>query len=60
MLHGAEAIIPLDDRGADFMAKTFGTGSDRPIHTHVYLKNREIATAFSEDQPGALRTMGVL
>jgi hypothetical protein len=60
MLHGTEAIIPLDSRGSDFMAKTFGTGSDRPIHTHVYLDRRQIAIAVNEDQPGALRTMGVL
>lgn len=62
-LHGPEAIIPLNSRGANFMREVFGGGNDasvRPIHTHVMLNGREIATAVSDELPGALRTMGAL
>lgn len=59
-LHGQEAIIPLNGRGAAFMQSVFGAGggSRQPIHTHVYLNGREMARAISDEQPGALRTMG--
>lgn len=61
MLHGTEAVIPLDSRGASFMQEAFGGGGDgRPIHTHVYLNGREIARAVSDQLPGALRAMGSL
>lgn len=61
-LHGREAIIPLNSRGAAFMQNAMGggSGSDRPIHTHVYLDNRQIALAVSDHQMSALRTMGAL
>jgi hypothetical protein len=60
MLHGKEAIVPLDGRGAKFMQEAFGDqGGGKVIHTHVYLNRREIASAVSEDTPGALRSMGV-
>jgi hypothetical protein len=60
-LHGPEAIIPLNNRGAAFMREAFGggTGSGQPIHTHVHLNGREIAMAVSDELPSALRTMGV-
>lgn len=59
-LHGKEAVLPLNSRGAAFMQEAFGLGggSAQPIHTHVYLNKREIAMAVSDEQPGALRTMG--
>jgi hypothetical protein len=61
-LHGPEAIIPLNQRGAAFMREAFGGGEKvgQIIHTHVYLKGREIALAVSDDQMSALRTMGAL
>jgi hypothetical protein len=59
MLHGKEAIVPLNGRGAQFMQEAFGSNGEKVIHTHVYLNRREIAAAVSEDTPGALRTMGV-
>lgn len=45
----AEAIIPLNARGAAFLREAIGGGRDRerPIHTHVYLDRREIAVAVS-------------
>lgn len=59
-LHGQEAIIPLNGRGAAFMQSVMGAGGGgrQPIHTHVYLNGREMARAISDEQPGALRTMG--
>ena len=59
----SEAVIPLNKRGAAFMRETLGmggTGSNQPIHTHVYLNGREIARAVSDDTPGSLRLMGAL
>ena len=62
MLHGPEAVIPLNRRGADFMREAFGGGEKSApiIHTHVMLSGREIAVAMNEQQPLAFRTMGVL
>lgn len=60
---GPEAVVPLNAKGAAFAQNLFGTdsGSQRPIiHTHVYLKGREIALAVGDELPGALRTMGTL
>lgn len=59
-LHGREAIIPLNSRGAAFMRDAMGGGGGQGqiIHTHVMLNGREIARAVSDDMPGALRTMG--
>ena len=61
-LHGREAIIPLNSRGASFMGEVFGSsgGSGQIIHTHVMLNGREIAMAVSNDLPSALRTMGAM
>lgn len=45
---GPEAVVPLSRAG----------GSDsRPIHTHVYLNDREIATAVTTRQQRATKTM---
>ena len=60
MLHGTEAVIPLDSRGARFIREAFGGGSDRPIHTHVHLDGRQIALALNDHTPGAWRTMGLI
>jgi len=36
MLHGVEATIPLDNRGAAFMRKAFGlTGSEQPVNLYL-------------------------
>lgn len=61
-LHGPEAIIPLNQRGASFMREAFGGGeqSSPVIQTHVMLNGREIAVAMNEHQPLAFRSMGVL
>lgn len=61
-LHGPEAIIPLNSRGADFLRNAMGGGEGQGqiIHTHVMLNGREIARAVSDEQFGSLRTMGVL
>jgi hypothetical protein len=60
-LHGPEAIIPLNSRGANFMREAFGSGgSGQIIHTHVMLNGREIAMAVSDEQFSSLRSMGVL
>lgn len=61
-LHGPEAIIPLNQRGASFMREAFGGGeqSSPVIQTHVMLNGREIAVAMNEQQPLAFRSMGVL
>ena len=62
-LHGPEAIIPLNARGAAFMNKALGggvtEGGGRVIHTHVHLNGREIAKAVNDEQPGAWRSMGL-
>lgn len=61
-LHGKEAVIPLNSRGANFMQDTLGMGGAAEktiIHTHVMLDGREIALAVGEHLPAALRKMGV-
>lgn len=60
-LHGQEAIIPLNDRGAAFMQEVFGGGRggrSPVIQSRLYVNGREFARAMSDEQPGALRTMG--
>lgn len=61
-LHGQEAIIPLNGRGAAFMREAMGSGgwNGQIIHTHVMLNGREIARAVSDDLPSALRSSGAL
>jgi hypothetical protein len=61
MLHGPEAIIPLNSRGAAFMQEAFGMGdkAGQIIHTHVYLNRRQIALAVSDDLPSAWRDGGL-
>ncbi len=62
-LHGREAIIPLNGRGAAFMQDAFGegggAGTQPVIQTHVYLKGREIARAVTDDLPSIWRELGV-
>jgi len=60
----AEAAIPLNDRGAAFMAQTMGlsqssTASTQTVIVPVYLNGREIARAVSSELPSSLRRMGV-
>jgi hypothetical protein len=60
----AEAAIPLNDRGAAFMAQTMGlsqssTASPQTVIVPVYLNGREIARAVSSELPSSLRRMGV-
>jgi hypothetical protein len=58
-----EAAIPLNDRGAAFMAHMLGMTNqpqqETEIHTHVYLDGRQIAVASSSYLPSALRQMGL-
>ncbi len=60
-LHGREAIIPLNRRGADFMQQSLGLSGGGPqrIEVPLYLNGREIARAVIDDLPGSLRTAGV-
>lgn len=60
-LHGPEAIIPLNSRGANFMREVFGEGegSQRPIIVKTYLDGRQIAIATSDKQDSAWRRMGL-
>lgn len=62
-LHGKEAIIPLNQRGADFMQKTLGAkgglGGSPIIRVPVYLNGRQIALASNEDSISTLRQIGV-
>ena len=59
-LHGREAIIPLNSRGAAFMRDAVGggTGNGQIIHTHVMLNGREIARATARHLPSAWRSEG--
>ena len=61
-LHGQEAIIPLNRRGAAFMQDAMGgSGGGQPnITVKTYLDGRQIAIAQSDGQISALRRMGVL
>lgn len=62
-LHGREAIIPLNKRGADFMRESLGMGSGRGktrIEVPVYLNGRQIAFASTDEQISVLRQMGAL
>lgn len=62
-LHGKEAIIPLNQRGADFMQKAVGAGGGLGrspiIRVPVYLNGRQIALASNEEAISALRQIGV-
>ncbi|MDP3599291.1 MAG: hypothetical protein Q8S75_20075, partial [Nitrospirota bacterium] len=59
-LHGQEAIIPLNGRGAAFMQQAFGSGggSSQRIEVPVYLNGREIARATARHMPSAWRSEG--
>lgn len=62
-LHGREAIIPLNKRGADFMREALGgQGGGSGIGSltvPVMLDGREIARAVVNDLPHALRNAGL-
>jgi hypothetical protein len=62
MLHGQEAIIPLNGRGAAFMQDVFGSGGSggpvQRIEVPVYLNGREIARATAREMPAAWRAVG--
>lgn len=59
-LHGPEAIIPLNSRGASFMRNAFGggTGGEITIKVPVSLDGRQIAFATARYQPAAWRNQG--
>jgi hypothetical protein len=59
-LHGQEAIIPLDGRGARFMNQLGfgGGGRAQTINVPVYLDGRQIAFATARHLPGAFRREG--
>lgn len=60
-LHGKEAIIPLNSRGAGFMQDMMGTGdgSDRPITQNIVLDGRMLARSVANYLPSELRLGGV-
>jgi hypothetical protein len=60
-LHGPEAIIPLNSKGASFMREAFGSGggSEQTINVPVTLDGRQIALATVRHTPGAWRSAGV-
>lgn len=62
-LHGREAIIPLNQRGAKFMQEAVGLGrgpgGSQKIVVPVYVNGRQIALATNDDTISALRQMGV-
>lgn len=59
-LHGPEAIIPLNSRGASFMREAFGGGSGQAItiNVPVMLDGRQIALATARHTPMAWRNQG--
>lgn len=59
-LHGQEAIIPLDGRGARFMNQLGfgGGGRAQTIQVPVYLDGRQIARATARHMPSAWRSEG--
>ena len=60
-LHGQEAIIPLNSRGASFMQDTLGMGSasEKPITQTIVLDGRVIARSVANHLPSELRLGGV-
>ena len=61
-LHGQEAIIPLNSRGAAFMRDSLGMGGggNGTLVVKVMMPNgRELARAVVEDLPGAWREAGL-
>jgi hypothetical protein len=59
-LHGKEAIIPLNTRGAAFMREALDMGSGRAqtITVPLYLDGREIARVVARSTPSAWRSIG--
>jgi len=61
MLHGPEAIIPLNQQGASFMREAFGGGNgggEQTIIVPVHLDGRQIARSTVRHTPGAWRSAG--
>lgn len=60
MLHGPEAVIPLNQRGAAFMRDAFGggMGQEVTVNVPVMLDGRKIAFATARYQPAAWRNQG--
>ena len=61
MLHGPEAIIPLNNRGAAFLRDALGTDDEgsKSLIVPVYLDGREIARSVVEKLPNAWRMSGL-
>lgn len=60
MLHGPEAIIPLNSKGAGFMREAFGGGGGEgmTINVPVMLDGREIARVMARHTPASWRAIG--
>lgn len=60
-LHGQEAIIPLNSRGASFMQETLGMGESggKPITQNIVLDGRMLARSVANYLPSELRLGGV-
>lgn len=58
MLHGQEAIIPLDGRGASFLQQAFG-GSQGAVTQTIMLDGRVLARSVADKLPSVLRLGGV-
>lgn len=59
-LHGPEAIIPLNNRGAAFMREAFGGGgADGQVTQTIVLDGRILARSVSNHLPSELRLGGV-
>ena len=59
-LHGPEAIIPLNSKGASFMRDAFGggMGGEITIKVPVNIDGRQVAFATARHQPAAWRNQG--
>lgn len=59
-LHGKEAIIPLNSRGAGFMQDTLGLGEGGgPVTQNIILDGRLLARSVADHLPSELRLGGV-
>ncbi|MFY4729112.1 hypothetical protein [Nitrospira sp. BLG_2] len=57
--HSPEAVIPLNQRGADFLRRAFGGGvGETVVNTKLYVDGRQIAMATTRHVPRAMRMMG--
>jgi len=58
-LHGQEAIIPLNGRGAAFMQEAFGAGGGGQYTQTIVLDGRVLAKSTADHLPSVLRFGGV-